>query len=133
MGGFCVVKADGLAAGKGVVVADTAEEAKQAATEMLGGVWCRQQQVLIEERMTGPEASLFALVDGADCLFMASAQDHKRAFDQDQVQTQVAWARFHLHPVDDALRDQVMAEIVEPLARGMADEERPIAGCSMSV
>jgi phosphoribosylamine--glycine ligase len=130
MGGFCVVKADGLAAGKGVVVADTAEEAKQAATEMLGGRFgAASQQVLIEERMTGPEASLFALVDGADCLFMASAQDHKRAFDQDQGPNTGGMGAISPAPrLDDALRDQVMAEIVEPLARGMADEGTPYRG-----
>ena len=130
MGGFCVVKADGLAAGKGVVVADTAEEAKQAATEMLGGLFgAASQQVLVEERMTGPEASLFALVDGADCLFMASAQDHKRAFDQDQGPNTGGMGAISPAPrLDDALRDQVMAEIVEPLARGMADEGTPYRG-----
>mgnify|MGYP001166821011 FL=1 len=130
MGGFCVVKADGLAAGKGVVVADTAKEAKQAATEMLGGRFgAASQQVLIEERMTGPEASLFALVDGADCLFMASAQDHKRAFDEDQgPNTGGMGAISPATHLDDALRDQVMAEIVEPLAHGMADEGTPYRG-----
>ena len=130
MGGFCVVKADGLAAGKGVVVADTAEEAKRAATEMLGGrIGAASQQVLIVERMTGPEVSLFALVDGADCLFMASAQDHKRAFDQDQGPNTGGMGAISPAPrLDDALRDQVMAEIVEPLARGMADEGTPYRG-----
>ena len=130
IGGFCVVKADGLAAGKGVVVADTAEEAKKAATEMLGGRFgAASQQMLIEERMTGPEASLFALVDGADCLFMASAQDHKRAFDQDQGPNTGGMGAISPAPrLDDALRDQVMAEIVEPLARGMANEGTPYRG-----
>ncbi len=130
MGGFCAVKADGLAAGKGVVVADTAEEAKQAATEMLGGRFgAASQKVLIEERMTGPEASLFALVDGADCLFMASAQDYKRAFDQDRGPNTGGMGAISPAPrLDDALCDQVMAEIVEPLVRGMADEETPYSG-----
>lgn len=130
MGGFCAVKADGLAAGKGVVVANTAEEAKQAATEMLGGRFgAASQQVLIEERMTGPEASLFALVDGADCLFMASAQDYKRAFDQDRGPNTGGMGAISPAPrLDDALRDRVMAEIVEPLARGMAEEETPYRG-----
>lgn len=130
MGGGCVVKADGLAAGKGVVVCDTAEDAKKAAAEMLGGQFgAASQQVLIEERMVGPEASLFALVDGADCLFMASAQDHKRAFDQDQGPNTGGMGAISPAPrLDDALRDQVMTEIVEPLARGMADEGMPYRG-----
>ena len=80
-----MIKADGLAAGKGVVVADTAAEAEDAAAEMLDGRFGDAgATLLVEERITGPEASLFALVDGADVLFMGSAQDHKRAYDGDK-------------------------------------------------
>ena len=129
-GGFCVVKADGLAAGKGVVVADTASEAKDAAAAMLAGRFGdASRQILIEERMTGPEASLFALIDGPDSLFMASAQDHKRAFDNDQGPNTGGMGAISPAPrLDDALRDQVMAEIVAPLARGMAADGMPYSG-----
>ena len=85
--------------------------------------------MLSEERGVGPEAALFALVDGADCLFMASAQDHKRAFDQDQGPNTGGMGAISPAPrLDDALRAQVMTEIVEPLARGMADEGTPYRG-----
>ncbi|MEL0023365.1 MAG: phosphoribosylamine--glycine ligase [Alphaproteobacteria bacterium] len=130
LGGVCVIKADGLAAGKGVVVADSAAEAKQAAAEMLGGRFgAASSEILVEERMVGPEASLFALVDGPDCLFMASAQDHKRAFDNDQGPNTGGMGAISPAPrLDDALRDRVMAEIVEPLARGMAEDGMPYRG-----
>ncbi len=125
-----MIKADGLAAGKGVVVADSAAEAKQAAAEMLGGRFgAASSEILVEERMVGPEASLFALVDGPDCLFMASAQDHKRAFDNDQGPNTGGMGAISPAPrLDDALRDRVMAKIVEPLARGMAEDGMPYRG-----
>ncbi len=130
IGGFCVIKADGLAAGKGVFVSNTVNEAKQAAAEMLGGRFGDAgRQLLIEERIIGPEASLFALVDGTNCLFLASAQDHKRAFDKDQGPNTGGMGAISPAPhLNDALCDQVMANIVEPLARGMAEEGTPYRG-----
>jgi len=130
LNGFCVIKADGLAAGKGVIVADTTEEAHQAAAEMLDGRFGEaSRQILVEERMTGPEASLFALVDGAHCQFMASAQDHKRAFDNDMGPNTGGMGAISPAPrLDEALCDRVMAEIVTPLAHGMAAEGMPYQG-----
>ena len=129
-GGACVIKADGLAAGKGVVVADTAQEAKAAAAEMLGGRFGDAgATLLVEERITGPEASLFALIDGPDALFMGSAQDHKRAFDGDQGPNTGGMGAVSPAPrLSDALRDQVMEEMVLPLARGMAADGTPYRG-----
>ena len=129
-GGACVVKADGLAAGKGVVVADTAAEAEEAAAEMLDGRFGDAgATLLVEERITGPEASLFALVDGADVLFMGSAQDHKRAYDGDKGPNTGGMGAVSPSPrLTDALQQQVMDEIVRPLARGMADEGTPYRG-----
>ena len=129
-GGACVVKADGLAAGKGVVVADTAAEAEEAAAEMLDGRFGDAgATLLVEERITGPEASLFALVDGADVLFMGSAQDHKRAYDGDKgPNTGGMGAVSPSLRLTNALQQQVMDEIVRPLARGMADEGTPYRG-----
>ena len=129
-GGACVIKADGLAAGKGVVVADTAAEAEDAAAEMLDGRFGdASATLLVEERITGPEASLFALVDGADVLFMGSAQDHKRAFDGDKGPNTGGMGAVSPSPrLTDALQQQVMDEIVRPLARGMADEGTPYRG-----
>ena len=129
-GGACVIKADGLAAGKGVVVADTAAEAEDAAAEMLDGRFGDAgATLLVEERITGPEASLFALVDGADVLFMGSAQDHKRAYDGDKGPNTGGMGAVSPSPrLTDALQQQVMDEIVRPLARGMADEGTPYRG-----
>ncbi len=129
-GGACVIKADGLAAGKGVVVADTAAEAEDAAAEMLDGRFGDAgATLLVEERITGPEASLFALVDGADVLFMESAQDHKRAYDGDKGPNTGGMGAISPSPrLTDALQQQVMDEIVRPLARGMADEGTPYRG-----
>ena len=129
-GGACVIKADGLAAGKGVVVADTVAEAEGAATEMLDGRFGDAgATLLVEERITGPEASLFALVDGADVLFMGCAQDHKRAYDGDKgPNTGGMGAVSPSLRLTNALQQQVMDEIVRPLARGMADEGTPYRG-----
>ncbi|MEE3092047.1 MAG: phosphoribosylamine--glycine ligase, partial [Pseudomonadota bacterium] len=129
-GGACVIKADGLAAGKGVVVADTAAEAEDAAAEMLDGRFGDAgATLLVEERITGPEASLFALVDRADVLFMGSAQDHKRAYDGDKGPNTGGMGAVSPSPrLTDALQQQVMDEIVRPLARGMADEGTPYRG-----
>ena len=129
-GGACVIKADGLAAGKGVVVADTAAEAEDAAAEMLDGRFGDAgATLLVEERITGPEASLFALVDGADVLFIGSAQDHKRAYDGDKGPNTGGMGAVSPSPrLTDTLQQQVMDEIVRPLARGMADEGTPYRG-----
>ena len=129
-GGACVVKADGLAAGKGVVVADNGEEAHAAAAEMLDGRFGDAgRTLLIEERITGPEASLFALIDGPDALFMGSAQDHKRAFDGDKGPNTGGMGAVSPAPrLTEDLQTQVMDEIVTPLARGMAAEGTPYRG-----
>ena len=129
-GGACVVKADGLAAGKGVVVADTADEASAAAAEMLDGRFGEAgRKLLIEERIAGPEASLFALIDGPDALFMGSAQDHKRAFDGDRGPNTGGMGAVSPAPrLNAELTTQVMNEIVAPLAKGMADEGTPYRG-----
>ena len=129
-GGACVIKADGLAAGKGVVVADTADEAIEAAEAMLGGRFgSAGSTVLVEERISGPEASLFALVDGPTALFIGSAQDHKRAFDNDQGPNTGGMGAISPAPrLDEALQQQVMDQIVQPLASGLAAEGTPYRG-----
>ena len=129
-GGACVVKADGLAAGKGVVVADTADEAVAAAAEMLDGRFGDAgRTLLIEERIAGPEASLFALIDGPNALFMGSAQDHKRVFDGDKGPNTGGMGAVSPAPrLTEALQAQVMDQIVTPLAAGMAAEGTPYRG-----
>ena len=128
--GACVIKADGLAAGKGVVVADTADEAIEAAEAMLGGRFgSAGSTILVEERISGPEASLFALVDGPTALFIGSAQDHKRAFDNDQGPNTGGMGAISPAPrLDEALQQQVMDQIVQPLASGLAAEGTPYRG-----
>src|SRR6266699_7337453 len=80
-----VVKADGLAAGKGVVVAESVEEAEAAIDMMLsGGLGAAGAEIIVEECLAGEEASFFALCDGESAIPLASAQDHKRAFDGDR-------------------------------------------------
>ncbi|MBV8767280.1 MAG: phosphoribosylamine--glycine ligase, partial [Hyphomicrobiales bacterium] len=80
-----VIKADGLAAGKGVVIAQNLVEAEATVDDMLGGRFgAASAEIVIEEFLEGEEASLFALCDGTNALFFGTAQDHKRAFDGDQ-------------------------------------------------
>jgi phosphoribosylamine--glycine ligase len=118
-----VIKADGLAAGKGVTVAVTAMEAEQAVRD-LGGA-----PLVIEEFLEGEEASLFALVDGEDALFLASAQDHKRVGEGDVGPNTGGMGAYSPAPVlSDALRDRAMSEIVEPTAKAMARAGTPFSG-----
>jgi phosphoribosylamine--glycine ligase len=124
--GFPVVlKADGLAAGKGVVVAhdrDEAETAIRAAMDdrQFGAAGAR---LVVEECLTGPEVSFFALCDGTRAVPIASAQDHKRIFDNDEGPNTGGMGAFSPSPlIDDAMRLRVMTEIVEPVLRGMRAE-----------
>lgn len=126
-----VVKADGLAAGKGVVVAPdraAADEAIAAAMEerQFGAAGSR---VVLEECLTGPEVSFFALCDGIRAVPIASAQDHKRIFDGDQGPNTGGMGAFAPSPlVDEATASRIMQEIVTPVMRGMHDEGHPYVG-----
>jgi len=85
LGGASVIKADGLAAGKGVIVCDTLEQAETAIRSLLGGRFAEASaRIVVEERIYGPEMSAFALMDGDTAIWLASAEDHKRAFDNDE-------------------------------------------------
>ena len=124
--GFPVVlKADGLAAGKGVVVAADAREADaaiRAAMEdaQFGAAGAR---LVIEECLEGPEVSFFALCDGTRAIPIASAQDHKRIFDGDQGPNTGGMGAFSPSPlVDAAMESRVLRDIVEPVLRGMRAE-----------
>jgi phosphoribosylamine--glycine ligase len=126
-----VVKADGLAAGKGVVVAADAAEADAAVRAAMeerrfGSAGSR---VVIEECLSGPEVSFFAICDGARALPLTSAQDHKRIFDDDRGPNTGGMGAFAPSPlVDDDLRSRIMDEIVEPVLRGMRAEGTPYIG-----
>ena len=130
LNGYCVIKADGLAAGKGVIVCSNNTEAKQAIIELLGGRFgAASQEILVEERITGPELSAFALVDGETALWLASAQDHKRAYDGDAGPNTGGMGAVSPSPHEtDVLRDQIMSTIITPVAKGMAVEGCPYNG-----
>jgi phosphoribosylamine--glycine ligase len=126
-----VVKADGLAAGKGVIVALTLEEAEAAVTDMLSGnafgeAGCR---VVIEEFLEGEEASFIVMVDGSNVLPMATSQDHKRIGDGDTGPNTGGMGAYSPAPVvDDAVFERIMAEIILPTVRGMAAEGNAYTG-----
>ena len=128
--GDCVIKADGLAAGKGVVVAGSTAEAKQAAEAMLAGQFgSASSRIVIEQKIIGPEASLFALLDGENAILMATAQDHKRAFDGDAGPNTGGMGAISPAPrLSPELENEVMERIVRPVARGMAGEGMPYRG-----
>ena len=127
-----VVKADGLAAGKGVVVAMTIDEANAAVDDMLSGNRFGEagSTVVIEEFMEGEEASLLAFVDGKTVVPMIASQDHKRIFDGDKGPNTGGMGTYAPAPVlTDALRDEAMKTILEPMVAAMAKEGMPYVGC----
>jgi len=119
-----VVKADGLAAGKGVVIAETLDAAKEAVEAAFAGAFGEAGATLvIEEFLAGEEASLFAICDGTTALEIGTAQDHKRAFDGDQGPNTGGMGAYSPAPVlTPALIEAVMARIVRPTLAGLAAE-----------
>ncbi|MDQ3171130.1 MAG: phosphoribosylamine--glycine ligase [Acidobacteriota bacterium] len=126
-----VIKADGLAGGKGVVIALDPAEAELAVRSAMvdrrfgdaGG------RVVFEECLTGPEVSVFALCDGTTARILLSAQDHKRAYDDDKGPNTGGMGAFAPSPLlTPALERQVMTEIIEPVVAGMRDEGHPFSG-----
>ncbi|SNV58533.1 phosphoribosylamine--glycine ligase [Veillonella rodentium] len=127
-----VVKADGLAAGKGVVVAMTVDEAYAAVEDMLSGNRFGEagHTVVIEEFMVGEEASLLAFVDGETVVPMIASQDHKRIFDGDKGPNTGGMGTYAPAPVlTDELRDEAMRRILNPVVKALADEGMPYVGC----
>ncbi|MCL9982184.1 MAG: phosphoribosylamine--glycine ligase [Erythrobacter sp.] len=125
-----VLKADGLAAGKGVVIAETLEDAEAALADMFGGGFGGAgAQVVIEEFMEGEEASFFALTDGTAIVPFGSAQDHKRVGDGDTGPNTGGMGAYSPAPVlTPELQARVMAEIIEPTVRTMRAEGNPYQG-----
>jgi phosphoribosylamine--glycine ligase len=125
-----VVKADGLAAGKGVIIAETVSDAHVAVDDILGGQFGDAgAELVIEEFMEGEEASLFALCDGTNVLPLAGAQDHKRVGDGDVGPNTGGMGAYSPAPVlDDAMADRVMEEIIRPTVAAMTAENRPYRG-----
>ena len=127
----CVVKADGLAAGKGVIICMTREEADKAIEEMLTdhAFGDASATIVIEEYMVGPEVSVLAFADGKSVLPMVSAQDHKRIFDGDKGPNTGGMGAYSPAPVyTEALSAEVNKTIIEPTIAAMAAEGTPFTG-----
>lgn len=125
-----VVKADGLAAGKGVIMAETLEEAETAIKECFDGRFGDAgSELIIEEWMIGEEASFFALCDGENVVPLISAQDHKRAFDGDKGPNTGGMGAYSPAPVmTDELHQRTMDEIIIPTAKAMIAKGMPYQG-----
>ena len=126
-----VVKADGLAAGKGVILAQTIEEAESAVKDMLAGNAFGEagHRVVIEEFLQGEEASFIVMVDGEHILPMASSQDHKARDDGDRGPNTGGMGAYSPAPVvTAAMHDKIMQQVIEPTVKGMAREGRRYRG-----
>jgi phosphoribosylamine--glycine ligase len=125
-----VVKADGLAAGKGVIIAETVQEACAAVDDMFGGAFGGAgAEVVIEEFMTGEEASFFVLVDGETCLPIGTAQDHKRIGEGDTGPNTGGMGAYSPAPVlTDAIVQKALDEIVRPTMAEMLRRGMPYQG-----
>ncbi len=129
--GPCVVKADGLAAGKGVFVCDGPDDALAALAEIMGERRFGEAgaSVVIEERMEGEEASYYAITDGENVITLAAAQDHKRALDGDRGENTGGMGAYSPAPVvSEAVEKRILEEIVHPAIRGMARDGSPYRG-----
>ena len=125
-----VVKASGLAAGKGVVIADTAESAIATAEDMFAGEFGDAGHVVVvEEFLPGEEASFIVMADGKHILPLATSQDHKRLLDADQGPNTGGMGAYSPAPVvTDALHARIMQEVIEPAIRGLAADGMPYTG-----
>eukprot|EP00873_Tetraselmis_striata_P032562 jgi/Tetstr1/452826/TSEL_039862.t1 len=125
-----VIKADGLAAGKGVTVAETLEQAREAVRDCFSGAFgAAGAEVVIEECLVGEEASLFAICDGEHTILLPAAQDHKRAFDEDRGPNTGGMGAYAPAPVmTDAMIERAYREIVAPAIKGMAARGTPFSG-----
>ena len=126
-----VVKADGLAAGKGVIIARTCEEAVAAVRDMLSGnaFGSAGSRVVIEEFLTGEEASFLVITDGKNIIPLASAQDHKAIFDDDRGPNTGGMGAYSPAPVvTPAIHEKAMRQVIRPTLDGMVAEGRPYRG-----
>ena len=130
LGAPLVVKSDGLAAGKGVVVADTLEAALDAVEACFAGDFgLAGSTVVVEEKLTGPECSLLAFVSGGKAFCMAPAQDHKRAYDGDKGPNTGGMGAYAPVPhLPQSVVDTAVDTIVKPVLEGMIKEGRPYLG-----
>ncbi len=126
-----VVKADGLCAGKGVIIAQTYDDAKKAASQMLSGKSFGDAgtKIVVEEFLDGYELSLFAICDGKDYVLLPAAQDHKRLLDNDEGPNTGGMGAYAPTPlIDDELYRKIEERIIRPTVDGMAAEGMPFEG-----
>lgn len=126
-----VIKASGLAAGKGVILPEGRAEAEAALRDMLeGGVFgAAGEEVIIEERLTGPEVSLMAFVDGRTVRPMLAAKDHKRVFDGDQGPNTGGMGAYAPAPIlTEKLKKEALEKVLQPAVDGLRAEGRPFVG-----
>ena len=131
LSGRCVVKADGLAAGKGVAMCESAEEAERALREMMEDRRFGEagSRVVIEDWLEGEEASYYAISDGERFVTLAAAQDHKRLLDGDQGENTGGMGAYAPAPVvDKQVEERILERVVRPTIRGMAEEGHPFVG-----
>lgn len=127
-----VIKADGLAAGKGVIICQTRDEALEAVRSMLSGeaFGAAGERVVVEEFLAGEELSVFVVTDGERSVMLATAQDHKRVFDNDRGKNTGGMGAYAPAPLGTpALLERVQREVVEPTLRGMRSEGASYTGC----
>ena len=127
-----VVKADGLAGGKGVIICQTRQEAMESVRSMLSGeaFGLAGERVVIEEFLTGEELSVFVISDGERSVLLSTAQDHKRVFDLDRGKNTGGMGAYAPAPLGTReLLERVQREIVEPTLRGMRQEGSSYTGC----
>ncbi|MCX7735864.1 MAG: phosphoribosylamine--glycine ligase [Candidatus Kapabacteria bacterium] len=126
-----VIKADGLAAGKGVIITHSFDEAQSTLYQIFSGIFGEAgNTVVIEEFMEGEEASILAVTDGKDYLLLPPSQDHKRIFDGDKGKNTGGMGAYAPAPiVNDSILKQIENEIIIPAINGMSAESTPFQGC----
>ncbi|MEN6512093.1 MAG: phosphoribosylamine--glycine ligase [Chloroherpetonaceae bacterium] len=126
-----VLKADGLAAGKGVVICHTAEEAENEITQMFEGKFGEaSSRVVIEEFLQGEEVSIFAITDGKDYFLLSPAQDHKKIYDNDMGKNTGGMGAYSPVPfLDKILLEIIEFKIIRPIILAMNEEGTPFKGC----
>jgi phosphoribosylamine---glycine ligase len=124
-----VIKADGLAAGKGVIVARTVEESLTAVGAIQSQLGEAGKRIVVEEILEGEEVSFIVMLDGATALPLATSQDHKRVFDHDEGPNTGGMGAYSPAPiVTPAMADRIMRDVIEPTVRGMAEQGAPYTG-----
>lgn len=127
-----VIKADGIAAGKGVIIAEDFQKAKTAIDDCFlnSSFGSAGNKVVIEEFMTGHEASIFAITDGTDFILLPAAQDHKRIYDGDKGKNTGGMGAYAPTPfVDAKILNEVSEKIIKPTLRAMKKKGSPFVGC----